>query len=72
MLFIGLPRKAFGTLVGYINGVDLTDSTINAVMTTTDDGENIRVEATIKDLPPLTGESLMCIYLFYLFQIKIA
>nr|XP_022322237.1 hemicentin-1-like isoform X1 [Crassostrea virginica] len=53
-----LPRKAFGTLVGYINGVDLTDSTINAVMTTTDDGENVRVEATIKDLPPLTGRHI--------------
>lgn len=50
-----LPGKAFGTLVGYINGVDLTESTINAVMTTTDDGQNIKVAATIKDLPPNVG-----------------
>ncbi|XP_062570988.1 hemicentin-1-like isoform X1 [Saccostrea cucullata] len=53
-----LPTKAFGTLVGYINGVDLTDSTINAVMTPSEDGQNIKVEATIKDLPPLMGSNV--------------
>jgi hypothetical protein len=50
-----IPSKAFGTFVGYINGVDLTDSTINAVMIPTEDGQSIKVDATITDLPPLTG-----------------
>ncbi|XP_048772936.2 hemicentin-1-like isoform X2 [Ostrea edulis] len=51
-----MPTKAFGTLVGYINGVDLTDSTINAVMSPTEDRQNIKVDATITDLPPRTGK----------------
>ncbi|XP_012942941.1 hemicentin-1 [Aplysia californica] len=46
-----LPRKAEGNLIGYVNNVDIADSTIVAEMIPTDSG-GTRIQATVRNLPP--------------------
>ncbi|KAK7094973.1 hypothetical protein V1264_006443 [Littorina saxatilis] len=51
-----LPVTAEGNLIGYVNNVDIVDSTIVATMTPTDTGT--RVVGTIRNVPPEAANHL--------------
>ena len=52
----GLPVTAEGNLIGYINNVDIVDSTIVATVTPGESGT--RVIGTIRNVPPEAGMRL--------------
>ena len=56
-----MPKRAEGNLIGYVNNIDIADSTIVADMIPTLSG-GTRVVATIQNLPP---NASMYIYLSF-------
>ncbi|KAK3087485.1 hypothetical protein FSP39_006555 [Pinctada imbricata] len=51
-----LPSKASGNVVGFINGIDISEGIFTATLTPTEDGSATNVSAVIKQIPPTVAK----------------
>lgn len=66
----GLPLRAEGNLIGYLNNVDIVNSTINATITPGD--TTAAISGSVRNVPPAAGECVcvcvrmcMCVCCLY-------